>query len=89
MHRFKLPLIVTGVALVLAIILGVVIITSIHGSRDSSRRKQERAAQAGGAVAVGVCVVVAPFWFWAAAKVGKERRAAREREARALNRRRG
>jgi hypothetical protein len=78
MRHFKLPLLVTAITLLLAVIVGVIMITSIHRSQTSSARKLERAQIAGGGVAVAACVVVAPFWLFAAAKVGKERRQARE-----------
>ena len=86
-RRFKLPLIVTGMALLLAIVVGLVVVTSIHRSAGLRAEKEERAQKAGGAVAVGVCVVVAPFWFYAAAKVGKKRREARARGGRGFRQR--
>lgn len=75
MRHFKLPLLVTAVTLLVAILAGVIIVTSIHRSADSVRRKHERAQTAGGAVAVATCLVIAPFWLVAAARVGRERRA--------------
>ena len=78
MRHFKRPLIVTGITFRLAVIAGVVIITLIHNSRDSASRKIERAGMAGGGVAIATLVVVTPFWLVAAAKVGRERRAARQ-----------
>jgi hypothetical protein len=78
MRHFKLPLIVTGITLLLAIIVGVVIITSIHNSQDSNSRKIERAQMAGGAVAIAALVVITPLWLLAAAKVGRQRREARQ-----------
>jgi Na+/H+-translocating membrane pyrophosphatase len=81
MRHFKLPLLVTGVAL-LALIVGTVIVTSIHRSKSSGARKLERAQMAGGAVAVITVVVIAPFWLIAAARVGRERRQARDGRSR-------
>jgi hypothetical protein len=78
MRQFKVPLIATAIALLLAILLGFVIITSIHRSRDSNSRKIERAQQAGGAVAIATLVVITPFWLIAAAKVGRARREGRK-----------
>jgi hypothetical protein len=82
MRHFKLPLIVTGITLLLAIIVGVVIITSIHSSHDSNSQKNERAQMAGGAVAIATLVVNTPFWLFAAAKVGSQRREARQSRSR-------
>jgi hypothetical protein len=79
MRHFKLPLLVTGITLLIALIVGVAVVSSIHGSPASNQRKLERAQQIGGAVAVGACVVIAPFWLFAAAKVGKERRQTQHR----------
>jgi hypothetical protein len=74
MRDFKLPLIVTGAALALALVFGLVAITWIHQSKISSREKELRAQRLGSGVAVATCVVVAPFWLITAAKVGKQRR---------------
>ena len=86
-RRFKLPLIVTGLALLFAVVVGLLVVTSIHRSAGSRAEKEERAQKAGGAVAVGVCLVVAPFWLYAGAKVGKERREARGRGGRGFRQR--
>ena len=85
MRNFKLPLIATGIAFLLAIIAGLIIITSIHGSQDSRTQKEQRAQTAGAAVAGATCLIVAPFWLYAAAKVGKQRRQARDHATRARN----
>lgn len=82
MRHFKVPIIVTCVALVLALIVSVVVVTSIHNSKGSSRSKALRAQQAGAGVAVATCLVIAPFWLFAAAKVGKARREARDQARR-------
>lgn len=76
MRHFKLPLIVTAIVLVLAIGGGAFGITQIHRSGKSNREKRERAELLGGGVATLVCFIIFPFWIFAAAKVGKERRAA-------------
>ena len=78
MRHFKLPLIVTGITLALALITGIALVTWIHKSKISDRQKAERAQNLGAAVAVTTSLVIAPFWLFAAAKVGKERRAARD-----------
>jgi hypothetical protein len=84
-RHFKLPLLVTGITVLIAVIVGVIVVTSIHRSQASDQRKLERAQQVGGAVAVGACLVIAPFWLLAASKVGKERRQARQRMPRGQN----
>ncbi len=78
MRHFKLPLIVTGITLLLAVLIGIAIVTWILRSPISNQQKTERAQKLGGAVALTTCLVIAPFWLVAAAKVGKERRAARD-----------
>jgi len=78
MRHFKLPLIVTGVALALALMLGIAGATWIHWSEISSRKKMQRAEKLGTAVGVTTCLVIVPFWLVAAAKVGKERRKAKD-----------
>jgi hypothetical protein len=82
MRHAKLPLIVTGAALVLAIVVGLAAATWIDGSSLSNRQKAQRAQQLGTATATIFCLAVAPFWFVAAAKVGKERRNARKKPSR-------
>ena len=81
MRHIKLPLIVTGITLLVAIIIGLAVVTWIHRSPISNQQKAERAQKLGGAVAGMTCLIIAPFWLIAAAKVGKERRAARDATA--------
>lgn len=76
MRHFKLPLIVTAITLSLAIVLGVAAILFISQSSGSRRQKQARAEMLGSGTATLACIVIAPFWIMAAAKAGKERRAA-------------
>lgn len=78
MRYFKLPLIVTAVAVVLAIGTGLFMITSIHRAKLSNRQKEERAQKLGGAVGLVTLLVITPFWLVAAGKYGKDRRQARE-----------
>jgi hypothetical protein len=65
------------VALLVAVVVGAAVVTSIHRSKTSGARKLERAQKAGGALAGITIVVIAPFWLIAAARVGRERRQAR------------
>ena len=74
MRQFNLPLIVTGIALALGLIVGIVGVTCIHRAKISSRRKTARAQRLGAGVGVATCLVAAPFWLVVAAKVGKRRR---------------
>ncbi len=72
--EFRLPIRVTVIAFVLAIVLVIAGSTWIYMSETSSRRANRRAEMMGSGLAVLMCVVVAPFWLTAAGKVGKERR---------------
>ena len=74
MKPFKLPIIATGIVFLSMVIVGILSIVLIHNSSLTSHKKAQRASLAGAAVATVGCVVIAPFWFVAAAKVGKERR---------------
>lgn len=75
MRHFRLPLIVSGVALALTLILGIAAVTWIDGSSLSNRQKELRAQRLGMGAATALCVVIAPFWLVSAARLGKERRA--------------
>jgi hypothetical protein len=77
MRYFKLPLIVTGITFLLALILGLAATTWIHRSNLSQHQKEQRTEDLGVAVAFGVLFVITPFWMIACGKVGKERRQAR------------
>jgi hypothetical protein len=76
-RHFRVPLIVTGIVLALALLLGIAGVTWVHRTETSSRRRTERAQQLGRGMALATCLVVAPFWLAAAAKVGKARRKAK------------
>lgn len=78
MRHFKTPLIVTGITLLVAIMAGIVMVTSIHKAKLSDREKKARVELLGGGMGIGVLMITFPFWILAAGKVGKERRAARE-----------
>lgn len=80
MRHFKLPLIITGVTLFVAIAAGLGVITWIHKSKLSDREKAERAQKLGGGFAIVTLLIIAPPWLFAAAKFGKERRAKLEAE---------
>ena len=69
--------------MLVALIAGVAIVTSIYKAKVSDREKKARVEMLGGGMAMGVLMIVFPFWILAAGKVGKERRAAREAEQQA------
>lgn len=77
--RFKIPLIATAIAFLLAVILNVIMITVIVNSNGSDREKAERSGKAGGAVGTVFVMVIAPFWIFTAAKIGAERRSKKNR----------
>lgn len=81
MRYFKLPIIVTSIAFTLAVAVGLVVVTIIHRAQLSNREKEERAQKLGAGVAGVTLLVVTPFWLVAAAKLGKQRRQARNQPA--------
>ena len=72
--EFKLPIRVSIIAFIVALLLVVAGATWIYMSESSNSRATKRAEMLGSGLAVMTCLVVAPFWLIAAAKVGKERR---------------
>lgn len=74
---FRRPLRITGISLAVTLLVGVALVTKIHRERISERKKLARVERLGSGLAMMNFLVIAPFWFFAAAKVGKERRAAR------------
>ncbi|GAB5405483.1 MAG: hypothetical protein Aurels2KO_37140 [Aureliella sp.] len=75
LKRFKIPLIATAIILTVTIIGGLAAITVIHYSDGSNREKAKRAELAGGGIATFGCIAIAPFWLYAAMKIGQEKRA--------------
>jgi Na+-driven multidrug efflux pump len=86
LRRFKLPLIVTGIAFVLMVAIAVGGMIFIAQSGASNREKEARAQALGSGSAMLLCIIVAPFWLFEAAKIGKERRAAQQKPVRAAAR---
>jgi hypothetical protein len=76
MRYFRLPLIVTGVAIVVFLILGITGIIMIDRTARNDQEKVARGTLLGQGLGTLLSFVVAPFWIIAAAKMGKERRAA-------------
>lgn len=71
---FKLPLIVSGIAFVLMIVVGLVGVTWIVQSGGPNT--DERAGMLGGGLATLTGILIAPFWIYGAYEEGKERREA-------------
>ena len=78
MRHFKLPLIVTAITFVVAIIAGIAIVTVIHRAKIPDSQKKARAEKLGGGVGGVVLLIITPFWLIGATRYGKERRAALE-----------
>ncbi|MDH3584065.1 MAG: hypothetical protein OER86_07610 [Phycisphaerae bacterium] len=85
MQHFKRPLIITGVAIAVALVLGIGAATWIYNSDISARKQHERAEMLGGGLGLTACLVAAPFWFAAAARVGRERREAHKAGSRSAD----
>ena len=79
LRYFKLPLIVTGIAFVVMVVAGLIIVSSI--AAQGGRNAEERAAQLGAGLATLTCIIVAPFWIYGAYEAGKERREALKKAA--------
>ena len=56
------------------ILVSVVLIVIIGNTSSSSLEAEKRAALAGTGVATLGCLAIAPFWLYAAFKIGQERR---------------
>jgi len=78
MRHFKLPLIITGVTLFVAVVAGIGVVTWIYKSKISDREKKARAEKLGAGFGGVTLLIITPSWLFAAAKFGKERRAAQE-----------
>ncbi len=74
--HFKRPLKVTAIVFPLMLVIGIIGVTMIHQSGDSNRKKMQRASMLGSGVATMGCIIIAPFWLIAAARIGAERREA-------------
>ena len=77
MRHFKLPLLITGIAFALTLVVGLLIVTKIYRSKISDQQKFARVQKLGAGMGTMTVLVIAPFWLFAAAKVGQQRRAAR------------
>jgi Na+/proline symporter len=76
MRHFKLPLIVTAIAFVVCIAVGIAGATLMIGSGGNVEKRAEILGQATGALTM---LVIAPFWIYGAYQFGKERRAAQSK----------
>lgn len=72
--EFKRPIRISCIVLAIAIILVIVGATWIFLSESSSTKANRRAVMLGSGLGVLASLVVAPFWLFAAGKIGKERR---------------
>ena len=72
MRHFKLALIVTAIAIVVCIAVGIAGVTWI--TRDSGANSDQRARMLGQATGMLTVFVVGPFWIYGAYQFGKERR---------------
>ncbi len=76
MRYFKVPLIATGIAFVLFIVVGIIGLVAIDRTARNDQEKMTRGTLLGQGLGTLLCFAVGPFWIFAAAKLGKERRAA-------------
>ena len=76
-QHFRLPIRVTWISLAIVFVVGIILVTKIHREKIGDQKKIARIEKLGSGLAMMNFLVIAPFWFFAAAKVGKERRAAR------------
>lgn len=76
MRYFRFPLIVTGIAFVVFLILGITGMVMIDRTARNDQEKIARGTLLGQGLGTLISFVVAPFWIFAAAKMGKDRRAA-------------
>ena len=63
-----------------AMLIGVAGVIWIHAQNISNRKKTERAEMLGTGLGIGTLIVITPFWLAGAARVGAERRGARDKE---------
>lgn len=77
MRYFKLPLIVTGIVVFLVVIAGGFGIYYIDKNSKSDQEKEYRGERFGQGLGAFAGILVAPFWLFAAAKMGKEKRLAK------------
>lgn len=80
MRYFKLPLMVTGICFMVALVATIVAVIWIQKSDISNAEKAERAKSLGMAVGMAGSLIPAPFWIFAAGRYGKDRREEQEQE---------
>jgi len=69
-HFFKLPIIVTAIALPVVTVVGIVLLSSIMGKPNSDAR----AAMLGQGLGLLTAILLAPFWFYGMWEAGREHR---------------
>ncbi len=70
MRHFKLSIIVSCIVFVLAIGGGIAGMVRIDKTGKSNREKRIRAEKLGSGIATFTGIVIAPFWWFAAARLG-------------------
>jgi flagellar basal body-associated protein FliL len=79
--HFKRPLKITLITFCVMLLLVIAGATWVHFSKTSDRRRKEYASLMGSGLGLVTFVVIAPFWFSAAARIGKEKREARNKSS--------
>ncbi len=77
LRHFRRPLLITAIALGVALVLGLGGTLWIHKRAKSRYEAENRVKWLGQGLGFATILVIFPFWIFAADKVGKERRAAR------------
>ncbi len=78
MRHFRLPLIVTGIVFALVVVAAIGGIMYIDKVGKSDGEKRARGEKLGYGIGTFAGILIAPFWLFAAANLGKERRKALE-----------
>ena len=73
MRHYRLPVIVSGVMLLLITVVG---LAATPWIKQTGGDTKERVEMLGGGLAILFGITITPFWFYAAIEAGKERRAA-------------
>lgn len=74
MKHFKLAMIVSAIVFPLGIVAGFIALYMLFQLDIPNRQKEKRAGMIGSGLGVLIPAIVAPFWLYGAAKLGKERR---------------
>ena len=80
--HFKWPLIITAVCLPIAIAIGLGVVLHMDRTGTPPAEMKARSEMLGQGLALFVCIVIGPFWVFAASKFGQERRALQDESKR-------